>query len=240
MGRNGLTRAVQWPHAGREEPEDTDMIMPPGMVIFDCDGVLVDSEPISDRVIQKSLAHYGLEITVQEVSGLFLGGTIAGVADTARGMGARLPGDWVDNIYAEIFEALAEEVELVPGAPLVLDALDAAGIPYAVGSNGPHRKMEITLKRTGLAGRLAGRVWSREDVPNPKPAPDVYLAAAQAEGVPPERCVVIEDSPNGARAGVAAGMYTVGFAAHTDRAALLAVCDAAFDAMPELPALLGL
>ncbi|WP_298841707.1 HAD family phosphatase [uncultured Roseobacter sp.] len=216
------------------------MQMPPGMVIFDCDGVLVDSEPLTDRVLRRSLARYGLNISTEEVSGLFLGGTIAGVMQKACDLGADLPDSWVDDIYAEIFEVLERDVEIVPGAAGVLDALDAAGILYAVGSNGPHRKMEITLERTGLAGRLAGRVWSREDVPNPKPAPDVYLAAAQAAGVSPHRCVVVEDSPNGARAGVAAGMYTVGFAAQTDRAALLEVCDAVFDAMPELPALLGL
>ncbi|WP_300034077.1 HAD family phosphatase [uncultured Roseobacter sp.] len=214
--------------------------MPPEMVIFDCDGVLVDSEPLTDVVIRDSLGRHGLQISLHEISDLFLGGTIAGVMKTARDLGADLPDDWVDTIYTEIFDVLEKDVQAVPGALAVLDALDAAGIVYAVGSNGPHRKMEITLRRTGMADRLTGRVWSREDVPNPKPAPDVYLAAARAEGIAPERCVVIEDSANGARAGKAAGIWTLGYAAHTGRARLEDVCDAVFDSMDELPGLLGL
>ena len=209
------------------------------MVIFDCDGVLVDSEPITTRLIQRSLAAHGLALSLEEVMGSFVGGTMAGVFEKARGMGARLPEDWVDQIYAAMFEALAEEVELIPGAAAVLDALDAAGVPYAVGSNGPHDKMKITLARTGLAARLEGRVYSREDVANPKPAPDVYLKAAADAGIVPERCAVVEDSESGARAGKAAGMTVFGFAAETPAERLREVCDQVFDDMAALPGLLG-
>lgn len=214
--------------------------MRPDMVLFDCDGVLVDSEPLTARVLCANLARHGLPITPDQLSDFFLGGTIMGVAEKARELGARLPENWIDDIYAEIFEVLGREVTIIPGVSDVLDALDAAGVGYAVGSNGPRRKMEITLARCGLAERLKGRVYSRQDVPRPKPAPDVYLAAARAAGVPPARCVVIEDSPNGARAGVAAGMVTLGFAADTDAARLSTVCDHVFEHMAELPALLRL
>lgn len=210
------------------------------MVIFDCDGVLVDSEPITNRLIQRSFAEHGLDLSLNEVMGSFVGGTMQGVFEKARGMGARLPEDWVDQIYEAMFDALDKEVEPIPGAADILDALSAADIPYAVGSNGPHRKMKITLARTGLAGRLAGRVYSREDVPHPKPAPDVYLRAASDAGIAPERCAVIEDSLSGARAGKAAGMTVFGFAAETPADRLLTVCDAAFDDMALLPNLLGL
>ena len=124
-----------------------------------------------------------------------------GVRDEAVRRGARLPEVWLDEIYTAIYEALASQVELIPGVSEVLDALDQAGIGYAIGSNGPHAKMQVTLGRTGLLDRLQGRIYSREDVPNPKPAPDVYLKAARDAGVGPSDCVVIEDSASGARAG---------------------------------------
>lgn len=216
------------------------MQLPPDFVIFDCDGVLVDSEGITNLVIQDNLAKYGLDVAVDDIIRLFVGGTMAGVMSQARSMGATLPDDWLDEIYPEMIERLGREVTLVPGAVDVLDALDVAGIGYAVGSNGPHRKMDVTLARTGLASRLKGRVYSREDVPNPKPAPDVYLKAASEAGFAPSRCVVIEDSPSGAKAGKAAGMVTFGFAAETDPARLHPICDAVFEDMAQLPLLLGL
>lgn len=210
------------------------------MVIFDCDGVLVDSEPITNRLLQDDLAAHGLVLTLEDVMGSFVGGTIAGVGVEARRRGADLPENWADLFYEKMFVALADQVESIPGAEAVLDALDAAGITYAVGSNGPHRKMDVTLIRTGLASRLKGRVYSREDVERPKPAPDVYLKAAADAGIAPERCAVIEDSASGATAGKAAGMAVFGFAAETPRHRLEPICDAIFEDMAELPALLGL
>lgn len=216
------------------------MIFPPELVIFDCDGVLVDSEPLSNVVLRDNLARHGLDLKLDQIVDLFVGGTILGVMKTSRDMGADLPDDWVERVYSEIFDVLEQEVELIPGVIGVLDALDAAGIPYAVGSNGPHRKMEITLTRTGLMDRLRGRVFSREDVTNPKPAPDVYLKAALEAGVTPERCVVVEDSASGARAGKAAGMFTCGYTAESGPARLAPICDALFSAMEDLPPLLRL
>ena len=216
------------------------MQMPPDMVIFDCDGVIVDSEGITNRVMQLNLKRPGLELEFDEVIRLFVGGTMQGVMELARELGATLADDWIDQIYPEMFEALEREVEAIPGAIAVLDALDTAGIPYTIGSNGPHAKMEITLTRTGLKERFKGRIYSREDVPNAKPAPDVYLKAARDAGIDPSRCVVVEDSASGAKAGVAAGMFTCGFYAETPKDRLEPICDALFKDMSELPKLLGL
>lgn len=216
------------------------MLMPPDMVIFDCDGVLVDSETITNRVMQVNLAGHGLTLEFNEIMRLFVGGTMQGVMDLAREMGARLPEDWLDQIYPEMNAALAEQVQPVKGVIAVLDALDAAGIIYAVGSNGPHSKMAVTLPKTGLLQRLHGRIYSREDVAQPKPAPDVYLHAAKQAGIEPARCVVIEDSASGAKAGVAAGMLTYGYCAETPKERLAPICDALFSHMDELPTLLGL
>lgn len=216
------------------------MALPPDLVIFDCDGVLVDSEPLTNVVIRDNLARHGLELSLKDILENFVGGTMAGLMRDARGMGAQLPDDWVACIYEEMFAVLAEEVEVIPGIVGVLDALDQAGVPYAVGSNGPHRKMEITLGRTGLIERLRGHVYSREDVAAPKPAPDLYLHAAAQAGVAPGRAVVIEDSPTGARAAQAAGILCFGYVAETDPARMTPLCEAVFDRMQVLPGLLGL
>ena len=212
----------------------------PDLVLFDCDGVLVDSEPVTNRLLQANLAARGLDVPYDQVITLFVGGTIMGVRKQARAMGAELEDDWVDRFYTDMFAALAEEVTPIPGVSDMLDVLDAHNIPYAVCSNGPHAKMDITLQRCGLTERFQGRVYSREDVPNPKPAPDLYLHAAARAGIAPERCVVIEDSPSGAKAGKAAGIFTCGFARETDPARLSPICDALFDDMSQLPDLLQL
>ena len=209
------------------------------MVLFDCDGVLVDSEPLSNRVIVENLAGYGLTLTVDQSIEYFVGGTMKGVMEQARTMGADLPDDWLDEIYSAMFVRLAAEVEMIPGVDAVLDALDRAGVAYAVGSNGPQKKMAITLGRTGLLKRFEGRLFSGHDVPAPKPAPDVYLAAAKAAGITPDRCAVVEDSVSGAKAGKAAGMTTLGFARDTPPSSLAPICDGLFGDMAELPGLLG-
>ena len=212
----------------------------PKLVIFDCDGVVVDSEPLTLQLIRDDLAARGLPLDLTKTTDLFMGSTIAGAGAQAREMGADIPEDWVDLIYDKVFAALARKVESIPGIVAVLDRLDRQGIAYAIGSNGPHRKMEITLARCGLAARFAGRTYSREDVAAPKPAPDVYLLAASQAGVAPQDCVVIEDSATGAQAAVAAGMAVFGFARETPRAKFEGLTELLFDDMGQLPALLGL
>lgn len=212
--------------------------MTPAAVIFDCDGVVVDSESLTFALLGQDLARYGLALPVPKMEALFLGGTVQGVFEKARAMGATLPDDWVSDFYARLYDQLAKETPLVPGILSVLDALDARSIPYAIGSNGSARKMEITLgQHPGLKARFNGHIYSAQIVSKPKPAPDLYLHAAYALGGSPERCVVVEDSPTGAMAAKAAGMRCMGYAPHGNPALQAAGADL-FQDMQALPALL--
>ena len=213
--------------------------MRPDYVLFDCDGVLVNSEPITNKIIRENLAAHGLDLRLDQIFDLFVGGTMQGVMTRGREMGAALPDDWLDTIYAQIFSALEKDCQVIPGVPDLLDQLDRAGIGYAVGSNGPMAKMDVTLRTCGLADRLKGRVFSAHECAAPKPAPDVYLKAAESAGMAPAQCVVIEDSASGARAGQAAGMRCFGYAADTKPEKLAPYCDVVFADMRDLPSLLG-
>ena len=215
--------------------------MKPHAVLFDCDGVLVDSEPITLDLLAGDLAAHGLPLSYDEMDALFIGGTIRGVAETARRMGAALPKTWVEDFYARLYARLALGTPLIPGIAAVLDALDAAAIPHAVGSNGSAQKMQVTLgQHPALHARFAGRLFSAQDLGPPKPAPDLYLHAARVLGVAPESCIVIEDSPTGARAAGAAGMRCFGYAPGGSGDGLKAAGATVFRSMAELPALLGL
>ena len=214
--------------------------MRPSLVIFDCDGVLVDSEPITNRLMAEEMTRYGLPMTTEQCIELFVGGTIKSVYQMATDRGARLPETWVENFYDQMCVTLAEEIQIIPGVEGVLDALDDAEIPYCVGSNGPMRKMEVTLGRTGLWDRCAGRIFSAHDVGIAKPDPGLFLYAAQALGAAPDDCVVIEDSGSGARAAQAAKMRCFGFTGDTPAAKLTAHGALPFDDMRALPGLLGL
>lgn len=209
-------------------------------VLFDCDGVLVDSETLTQNVLSKELGRYGLNIAPREIGRLFIGGTMAGVMQSARKMGAALPDDWLDHIYTTLFAELGTHCDIIPGIEALLDQLDAAGIGYATCSNGPMQKMEVTMGRCGIWDRFEGRLFSAHDCEASKPAPDVYLKAAQLAGIDPANCAVIEDSATGARAGRAAGMRCFGYCAETDAAELVPHCHNVFETMDDLPALLGL
>lgn len=213
---------------------------PPSAVLFDCDGVIVDSEVLTNQVIRDDLATAGLDWTLEKVMDSFVGGTMKGVHTTARTAGADIADDWVEQIYVKIYAALEQSVEAVDGIAEVLDVLDAAKIPYGVGSNGRLVKMHLTLGRTGLLPRFEGKLYSAQDLANTKPAPDVYLKIAADLGVDPADCAVIEDSASGARAGRAAGMVVYGFAKDTAPAKLAPHCDVIFTDMSDFPALLGL
>lgn len=210
-------------------------------VLFDCDGVLVDSEPATFALLGEDLARAGLPLSHLEMERLFIGGTIAGVAAEARSRGADLPEGWVADFYERLYARLAAGTRLVPGIERVLDQLDAAGLPYAVGSNGTLRKMQVTLgQHPALWSRLEGRVFSGQDLGCPKPAPGLYLHAAAALGADPKRCAVIEDSATGAKAAKAAGMACFGYASGGTGGALAAEGATVFSSMRDLPGLLGL
>lgn len=213
--------------------------MTPDLIIFDCDGVVVDSETATHLLLRDELARFGLDMRVEDVTSTFIGGTMHGVAEKARGLGAALPEDWVDQFYARLYARLAEGTDLVPGITGIFDQLDAAGRDYCIASNGRLAKMQITLGQHPVTlARLSGRIFSAEQVPAPKPAPDLFLHAARSLGHGAETCVVIEDSATGARAARAAGMRCFGFAPEGDGAHLATEGAIPFRAMSDLPKLL--
>lgn len=213
----------------------------PEAVIFDCDGVVVDSEEMTFTLLEGEFATHGLPIGRDEIARDYIGGTMADVARRARAAGASLPDTWVQSFYARLYAHLAEGTPLVPGILHLLDALDRAGIPYAIGSNGSDEKMRVTLgQHPGLIARFRGHVYSGQTLGAPKPAPDLYLHAARQLGVPPGRCIVIEDSPTGARAAFAAGIRCLGYAAQTPAERLAREGAVPFHRMEDVPGLLGL
>ena len=213
--------------------------MTPDLVIFDCDGVLVDSEPITNQLLRDDLATRGLDLPLAEIMNLFVGGTIKGASETAMEMGADLPGNWVETFYEATFEALARGTPLINGVTEVLDALDAARVPYVVASNGPERKMDITLgQHPGVYARLQGRIFSAHTVGIAKPDPGLYLVAAGQ--VDAARIAVVEDSKSGCIAARRAGMRCLGLAEHDDGARLAAEGAEVIHSLHEVPAKLNL
>lgn len=212
------------------------------LVIFDCDGVLVDSERASHLVLQAMLAEHGVSIGFDEAVARFMGSSMPHTLSVVQQMTGVPPEVFLPDFRKRTFEAFGADLEPVPGVPAVLGALEARARPYCVASNGPREKMELTLGRTGLLPRFVpGRLFSADDVARPKPEPDLFLHAAARLGAPPAGCIVVEDTPTGVRAARAAGMRVFGYAAMTPVSRLQeAGAHATFDAMAALPALLGL
>lgn len=151
-------------------------------------------------------------MTLSECMGLFVGGTISGVKAEAEKLGAKLPENWVEKFYAKAYDRLRDSAEPIAGIKQVLNYLDDVDMPYCVASNGRVKKMEITLGRTGMLARFADAMFSAQAIGTAKPAPDLFLVAAQEFDVAPEDCVVIEDSLIGVLAAKAAGMRCLGYA----------------------------
>lgn len=185
---------------------------PVQLVIFDCDGVLVDSERLSVSVDTRVLAHLGLPLTHDEVVERFVGRTESyWRAEIERELGREMAGgefEAFDPWYREAFEA---ELTPVPHVIELLNALDGAGIRTCVASSGTHDRMRFTLGHTGLYDRFAGRIYSATEVAEGKPSPLLFLHAAAQMDTDPAHCLVIEDSQYGVQAAVAAGMSCVGF-----------------------------
>lgn len=208
------------------------------LVIFDCDGVLVDSEPIANRVFSEMLGEVGLPMDYDQTVRTFVGRSAATcVRMVEERIGRAVPEGWVDAWRARTFDAFSRELRAVEG---VAEALDAIGTPFCVASSGEPAKMRFTLGMTGLLPRFEGRMFSAVQVPRGKPAPDLFLHAARTMGAAPERCAVVEDSAVGVEAGAAAGMTVFGYAAMSDPDALRAAGAAhVFTRMADLPRLLA-
>ena len=209
------------------------------LVIFDCDGVLVDSERLMVKVEAQICLERGWDLTEEDIIREFVGLSDEAMRSRLSELvGEELGPDW-DAEYTDRYrEALASDLEAVPGVTRAIDAIEQAGIATCVASSGSHQKMALTLGKTGLLDRFTGRIYSATDpeVAAGKPAPDLFLHAADCMGVPPNRCAVIEDSPYGIAAAVAAGMRPYGFSGSVIPADRLAVDGITiFHSMSELP-----
>lgn len=206
------------------------------LVIFDNDGVLVDSEWHANGILAELLTEYGLPCTREQSIAEYMGTTLASVRDRVeRALGRALPEDFEARYHERLFRVFRSELTAVPGVAAVLDGLDAR---TCVASSGTHERIRLALTTTGLYERFAGRIFSAQDVAHGKPEPDLFLHAAAALGIRPERCAVIEDSPLGVEAANRAGMTAFGFARMTAPERLQQAKGGVFTAMDELPALL--
>lgn len=186
------------------------------LVIFDCDGVLVDSELITNRVFARMINELGVHVTLEDMFERFVGRSMAYCCDLIASMLKRpIPDDFVEQYHIRTSAALRAELEPVPGIESVLHELNERGVPFCVASSGSHEKMRTTLGITGLLSQFENKLFSVTEVANPKPAPDVFLFAAKEAGASPSRCYVVEDTPTGVSAGVAAGMTVFGYCALT-------------------------
>jgi HAD superfamily hydrolase (TIGR01509 family) len=190
------------------------MIGRPGAVIFDCDGVLVDSERLMNREFSAMLNEIGLPYSAEETTRTFMGRSMKSCMQIVEAqLGRPVPDDFLQVLDQRAYAVFERDLQPVAGVESVLDALDRAATPYAVASSGSHDKMRTTLGITGLLPRLHDRITSATEVAHGKPAPDVFLLAAERLNVAPAECVVIEDSLLGIEAARAAGMRVIGYAA---------------------------
>jgi len=214
--------------------------VPVELVIFDCDGVLVDSERLAVRVESRLLTALGWPIGEDEVLDRFVGRSDAWMlAEIERELGRPVP-EWTERYEADLFAAFRDELVAVDGVVSAIDALEALAFSTCIASSGSHDKMRLSLGLTGLHERFEGRIFSASQVRAGKPAPDLFLLAAAEMGVAPERCVVVEDSRSGVEAARAAGMRSLGFAGGLTPAEWLdGPGTVVFDDMARLPALVG-
>lgn len=206
------------------------------LVIFDCDGILVDSDSISLQIQAEALTELGLPMTFDECFREFAGiGMPRTIEIVEQRLGRPIPKGWEQALQQRVYEAFERELKPVPGIVPALEAIDA---DVCVASSGTHEKMKLTLGLTGLYDRFEGRIFSSTEVPRAKPAPDLFLHAASELQKQPSNCVVVEDSPAGVEAARAAGMYALAYAATTPASVLQGPNTTVFEDMRELPRLL--
>jgi HAD superfamily hydrolase (TIGR01509 family) len=202
------------------------------LLILDNDGVLVDSEPIANRVLAELLTEYGVPTTYGQSVTRYMGTTLTYVREVVEArLGHALPTDLERRYHDELFARRRTDLTAVAGVEAALAAID---LPTCVASSGTHERIAFALKTVGLYDRFAGRIFSAQDVSRGKPFPDLFRYAADRMGVAPADCVVVEDSPYGVQAAKAAGMAVVGYAALTP-ASRLNGADRIIASMAELP-----
>jgi HAD superfamily hydrolase (TIGR01509 family) len=214
------------------------------LVIFDCDGVLVDSEPLSNTCFARALAREGLDWSVEETMRRLMGRSMKSCVEIVEGiLGRKLPADFVDRMQAETMQVFHDApLKAVPGVAEAIDAIEAAGHATCVASSGGFDKMRVTLGITDLWQRFEGRIFSASQVPRGKPFPDLFLHAALGMNEQPFDCVVVEDSLPGIQAARAAGMRALAYvgASYADGVALTGAGSEWFDDMRKLPPLVTL
>lgn len=216
------------------------VIKTPKLIIFDCDGVLVDSEVIFNEVLRDDLTGYGMELTVKESMDLFVGGSMESVQAAVATRGIELPKDWVDLLYEKVQTRLGAGVDAVAGIPELLKLLTEKAIPFCVASNGPIKKMNLTLGQNDLLHYFEKGLFSAYELDSWKPEPTLFLHAAKQFKVAPSDCLVIEDSLNGTLAAKNAKMPCLAYAPEGHNEKLAATGATCFTNMTEIPTLIGL
>lgn len=217
--------------------------MTPQLVIFDCDGVLVDSEIISNTILAEMLSAEGLPTTLAEARREYQGLLLSEVLSTAeQKLDQLLPGDWLARYEHTRAAAFQENLTPVRGAAETVQRCLDGGLAVCVASQGKLSKTGLSLSLTGLERLFPEHTrFSAHTVARGKPWPDLFLHAAQTMSVDPAQCVVVEDTPSGVTAAVSAGMRAVGYAADSDRQALReAGAQLLLDSLEQLPGVLGL
>jgi len=212
------------------------------LVIFDCDGVLVDSEVISNEVLARALTEQGLPTTLAQSRRDYQGLLLADIDSLAQArLGRPLAPDWLQRYERDRAAVFRRELRAVPGVAETIQRIKAAGVPVCVASQGKLEKTRLSLKLTKLDSLFPDEaLFSAYSVPRGKPHPDLFLHAAANMAAEPARCVVVEDTPSGVTAAVAAGMRAFGYAADSDGVALRRAGAETLLAMDELLSLLGL
>ncbi len=218
----------------------TRCIIPPAAVLFDCDGVLADSESLVLRIVAESMQALGVMMTPAQAGEIGRGPSLPDFEACLRRQFGQLPADWVAQQEAAMIAAVAAGLQPVEGALPLVVRLVAAAMPRAVCSNAGRAELLAKLDRLSLRDAFAPRIFSFEDVARAKPHPNIYLAAAAAVGADPGDCVVVEDSLTGARAGIAAGCRVFGLLAGVEAAAFIAIGAEPLPSMAALPARIGL
>jgi HAD superfamily hydrolase (TIGR01509 family) len=233
--------AVRRRHLPRRRGGEAQRIGPIVLVIFDCDGVLVDSEPLANASFSRALKPHGLDWSVEETMRRLMGRSLKSCVEIVEAeIGGKLPDDFVDRMQVVTYQSFRDApLQPVAGVKEAVLALQAAGLATCVASSGSLEKMRFTLGLTGLWDLFEGRIFSASQVKRGKPFPDLFLHAAIAMDEQPFNCVVIEDSVPGVQAARSAGMRPFAYAGapYADRDGLSAAGGFLFGDMKQLPEL---